>query len=124
MAKAPQFFIYQGVKILLKNPHKKDGADENYHFSRKSKQLPLLGHSITRTELSDFLGISIELLDRYPKILERIEADLLKHGIEKKKKRLADSALEMSHQGKLPGFEMDVYTEPEYLELETGRPVT
>ena len=90
-------------------------------FSRKSKQLPLLGHSIPRTELSDILDISIELLDRYPEILEIIEADLVKHGIEKKKKRLADRAWQIRH-GELPGFETDGYTVPENLDLETGRP--
>ena len=86
---------------------------ENTTFSRKSKELPLLGSSIPRTELSDILDLSIELIDRFPEILERIESDLITHGIEKKKKRLKDRAWEMSHHGELPGFETDGYAERE-----------
>ena len=100
---------------------RKTAQMETTTFSRKSKELPLLGSSIPRTELSDILDFSIELLDRYPEILERIEADLVKHGIEKKKKRLKDRAWQIRH-GELPGFETDGYTEPENLDLETGRP--
>ena len=94
---------------------------ETTTFSRKSKELPLLGSSIPRTELSDILEVSIELLDRFPEIHERIEADLNRHGIEKKRKRLKDRAWEMNHHGELPGFETDEYMEPKDLELETGR---
>lgn len=93
---------------------------ETTTFSQKSKELPLLGSSIPRTQLSDILEISIELLDRFPEILEKIEADLIDLGIGKKKKRLKDRAWELSH-GELPGFETDGYTEPKELELETGR---
>ncbi|NOQ23105.1 MAG: hypothetical protein GQ565_10730 [Candidatus Aegiribacteria sp.] len=93
---------------------------ETTTFSRKSKELPLLGSSIPRTELSDILEISIELRDRFPEVLEMIEADHDTLGIEKKKKRLKDRAWEMSH-GELPGFETDGYTEPEALDLERGR---
>ncbi len=93
---------------------------ENTTFSQKSKELPLLGPSIPRTELSDNLEISIELVNRYPEILEKIKADLINHGIEKKKKRLKDRAWEISH-GELPGFETNGYTVSENLDLETGR---
>jgi len=93
---------------------------ETTAFSRKSKELPLLGSSIPRTELSDILEISIELADIFPEILEMIKADLTAHGIEKKKKRLKDRAWILKH-GELPGFETDGYTEPEDLQLETGR---
>lgn len=93
---------------------------ETTTFSRKSKELPLLGSSIPRTELSDTLDLSIKLADTFPEILQMVKADLNRHGIEKKKKRLADRAWIMKH-GELPGFETDGYTEPEDLVLETGR---
>lgn len=79
MSNAPQFLIYQGVKTSLKNPKRKTAQMETTTFSQKSKKLLLLGCSIPRTELSDILEISIELHDRFPEILEMIEADHTAH---------------------------------------------
>ena len=76
------------------------------------------------TDFADFLGKADEFIDRYPEILDAIEADLDARGREKKKLRLEEQRWERWQCAEpLSGLEPDwEEIEPEELQLRQGRP--
>ena len=66
----------------------------------------LLFLEVPESDFADFLSKTDEFIDRYPEILDAIEADLDAHGKEEKKGRLEDKRWEKGQcSGSLPGME-------------------
>jgi len=77
-----------------------------------------------KSRLSRFLEEARRLLQREPRILERIDRDLDAHGLAKKRLRLADRRWRHQQHAFLPGHAPEPQPEPEEtkLTLQKGRP--
>lgn len=87
--------------------------------------VPLMFVGPPDSELFAFLQEAHRLIEREPAILERIEADLDRHGLEKKALRLQDAEWQRARSLALPTVPWEPATpEPEDLRLKGGRPRT
>lgn len=81
---------------------------------------PYLIEAPVSSELADFVGLTRQIIDRYPEILQKIEADQVQHGLAKKQIRIADKRFRECLAQDLP-FEIGENLAPPAT-LDQGRP--
>ena len=73
------------------------------------------------SDLADILAEAEELCDRFPEILERIEADQDRLGLERKKLRIQEALWRVEHVPTLPGLQPVSIPDVDPTRLESGR---